>query len=96
VNQTLAALALIIITLYLQTKGGSKWMFAGFPALFMAVMTIWAVIVNQVNFLGAHNMLLTVINILILIIAIWIVIEGLIKFFSSYGTTPGEPEPATT
>jgi carbon starvation protein len=96
VNQTLAALALIIITLYLQKKGGAKWMFAGFPALFMAVMTIWAVIINQVNFLGAHNMLLTVINILILIIAIWIVIEGLIKFFSSYGTTPGEPEPATT
>jgi len=96
VNQTLAALALIIITLYLQRKGGAKWMFAGFPALFMAVMTIWAVIVNQVNFLGAHNMLLTVINICILIIAIWIVIEGLIKFFSSYGTTPGEPAPAAT
>ena len=96
VNQTLAALALIIITLYLQTKGGAKWMFAGFPALFMAFMTIWAVIVNQVNFLGAHNMLLTVINICILIIAVWIVIEGLIKFFSSYGTISGEPAPAAT
>jgi carbon starvation protein len=96
VNQTLAALALIIITLYLQRKGGTKWMFAGFPALFMAVMTIWAVIVNQVNWLGAHNMLLSIINICILIIAVWIVIEGLIKFFSSYGTTPGEPAPAAT
>ena len=96
VNQTLAALALIIITLYLQTKGGAKWMFAGFPALFMAIMTIWAVVMNQVMFLGAHNMLLTVINICILIIAVWIVIEGLIKFFSSYGTISGEPEPATT
>jgi carbon starvation protein len=71
-------------------------MFAGFPALFMAVMTIWAVIVNQVNWLGAHNMLLSIINICILIIAVWIVIEGLIKFFSSYGTTPGEPAPAAT
>jgi carbon starvation protein len=71
-------------------------MFAGFPALFMAIMTIWAVAMNQAKFLGAHNMLLTVINICILILAVWIVIEGLIKFFSSYGTTPGEPEPATT
>ena len=96
VNQTLAALALIIITLYLQTKGGAKWMFAGFPALFMSVMTIWAVVMNQAMFLGAHNMLLTVINICILIIAVWIVIEGLIKFFSSYGATSGEPEPVTT
>ena len=96
VNQTLAALALIIITLYLQTKGGAKWMFAGFPALFMSVMTIWAVVMNQTKFLGAHNMLLTVINICVLIIAVWILIEGLIKFFSSYGKAPIEPEPATT
>lgn len=96
VNQTLAALALIIITLYLQTKGGAKWMFAGFPALFMAIMTIWAVVMNQTKFLGAHNMLLTVINICVLIIAVWILIEGLIKFFSSYGKAPIEPEPATT
>ena len=94
VNQTLAALALIIITLYLQTKGGVKWMFAGFPALFMAIMTIWAVIVNQTKFLGAHNMLLTVVNLCILVVAVWIVIEGLIKFFSSYGGYTGEPEAA--
>ena len=95
VNQTLAALALIIITLYLQTKGGAKWMFAGFPALFMAFMTIWAVIVNQTKFLGAHNMLLTVVNLCILIVAVWILVEGLIKFFGSYGKPTVEPEPAT-
>jgi len=95
VNQTLAALSLIIITLYLQTKGGAKWMFAGFPALFMSVMTIWAVIVNQVHFLGAQNMLLTVINICILIVAVWILIEGLIKFFGAYGKPTVEPAPAT-
>ena len=95
VNQTLAALALIIITLYLQTKGGAKWMFAGFPAIFMAFMTIWAVIVNQTKFLGAHNMLLTVVNLCILIVAVWILVEGLIKFFGSYGKPTVEPEPAT-
>ena len=81
-NQTLAALALIIITLYLQTKGGAKWAIAGIPALFMSIMTIWAVIFNQVNFLSAHNMLLTLINICVLIVAIWIVVEGIVKFFS--------------
>jgi carbon starvation protein len=91
VNQTLAALALIIITLYLQTKGGAKWMISGFPAAFMSIMTIWAVIYNQVNFLSAHNMLLTVINICILIVAVWIVVEGGIKFFSY--TAPSAPEP---
>lgn len=95
VNQTLAALALIIITLYLQRLGGLKWMIAGLPAIFMATMTIWAVILNQRNFLGAHNMLLSVINICILIIAVWIVIEGVLKFFTSIGKTPVEPVATT-
>jgi carbon starvation protein len=95
VNQTLAALALIIITLYLQRLGGLKWLIAGVPAIFMSVMTIWAVILNQKNFLGAHNMLLTVINLCVLLIAVWIVIEGVIRFFANVGEDPVEPVPAT-
>ena len=81
VNQTLAALALIIITLYLKSKGGLKWMVAGIPAVFMAFMTIWAVVMNQLKFGSAHNLMLQVINLIILVIAVWICIEGLIKFF---------------
>jgi len=92
VNQTLAALALIIITLYLKGRGGLKWMIAGLPAIFMSVMTIWAVIMNQFKFGDAHNMLLQVINLIILVIAVWIAIEGFIKFFST-DETPPEPAP---
>jgi carbon starvation protein len=95
-NQTLAALALIIITLYLERRGGLKWLVPGIPAVFMAVMTIWAVILNQVNFLGAHNILLTIINICILITAVWIAVEGIFKFFKLLGKPPAEPEPVTT
>ncbi len=95
VNQTLAALALIIITLYLKAKGGWKWLVAGVPAVFMSVMTIWAVVLNQFYFGTAHNMLLQVINLIILVIAVWILIEDLIKFFSPTHTTQ-EPEPVTT
>jgi carbon starvation protein len=93
VNQTLAALALIIITLYLKARGGLKWMVAGLPAIFMSVMTIWAVIMNQVKFGAAHNPLLQVINIVILFIALWIVVEGVIKFFTLGGEVPPEPAP---
>ncbi len=93
VNQTLAALALIIITLYLKAQGGLKWMIAGLPAIFMSVMTIWAVIINQFEFGTAHNMLLQVINACVLLIAIWIVAEGVIKFFSMGGELPPEPAP---
>jgi carbon starvation protein len=82
VNQTLAALALIIITLYLKTKGGLKWIISGAPAVFMSIMTIWALVLNQFKFGAAHNGLLQIINLVILVIAVWITIEGLIKFFS--------------
>jgi carbon starvation protein len=92
VNQTLAALVLIIITLYLKAAGGWKWLVAGVPAVFMSVMTIWAVVLNQFKFGTAHNLLLQVINLIILVIAVWILIEGLIKFFSPTHTTE---EPAT-
>jgi carbon starvation protein len=95
-NQTLAALALIIITLYLKRQGGVKWVFAGIPAVFMAVMTIWALILNQVKFGAGGNILLTVINICILIIALWIAIEGVIKFFATEEepAAPAAPETA--
>ena len=83
VNQTLAALALIIITLYLKTKGGIKWLISGIPAAFMSVMTLWATLMNQIQFGTENNLLLQVINISILIIVIWIIIEGLLKFIPS-------------
>jgi carbon starvation protein len=82
VNQTLAGLALIIITLYLKTKGGVKWAVAGIPAVLMMFMTIWALILNQTKFGTSHNMLLQVVNGLILFLAIWITVEGVMKFMS--------------
>lgn len=86
-NQTLAALALLIISVYLKSKGGLGWLFAAIPMVFMAVMTIWALILNQGAFGNQNNLLLQVVNVIILIIAVWIVIEGVIKIFSSSGTT---------
>ncbi|WP_319523609.1 carbon starvation protein A [Breoghania sp.] len=83
VNQTLAALALIVITLYLKTKGGLKWLVAGIPAVFMSVMTLWAAVMNQFKFGTQHNLLLQTINLVIIIIAAWIVVEGVVKFFST-------------
>ncbi|MEE4362314.1 MAG: carbon starvation protein A [Desulfotignum sp.] len=82
VNQTLAGLALIIITVYLKDKGGVKWMIAGIPALFMMVMTIWALILNQGSFGTAHNTLLQVVNAIILILAVWITVEGFLRFIN--------------
>ncbi len=82
VNQTLAGLALIIIAVYLKTKGGMKWLVAGIPAILMIVMTIWALVLNQTTFGASHNMLLQVVNAITLLLAIWIAIEGFIKIMS--------------
>jgi len=80
-NQTLAALALIIVTLYLKSKGGLKFLFAGIPCLFMVIMTTWALIMNQYSFIRQNNRLLIIANIIIIIIDIWMVIEGVNHFF---------------
>jgi carbon starvation protein len=89
-NQALAALALLIIALYLKSKGGLKWLVAGIPMVFMAIMTIWALILNQGNFGNQDNLLLQVMNGIILLISIWIVIEGVIKIFSPGSSSPVE------
>lgn len=81
VNQTLAALALIIITLYLKRQGGLKWLVSGIPAVFMSVVTFWASVMNQFQFGTSHNLLLQIVNAVIIIIVIWVTIEGVLKFF---------------
>ncbi len=83
VNQTLAALALIVISVYLKARGGLKWLVSGIPAVFMGVMVIWATVVNQVKFGHDQNLLLQVINIISLIVTCWIMVEGVIKLYQT-------------
>ncbi len=83
VNQTLSALALIIITLYLRTKGGWKWLVSGVPALFMAVMTFWASLMNESDFFATKKILLLSVNGIIILLVLWIAVEGIVKFFNT-------------
>ncbi len=84
VNQILAALALLVLSLYLKTKGGWKWLITAIPAVFMTINIFWATIENQQIFNSENNYLLMIINALIFLISIWIVIEGVIKFISGF------------
>jgi len=77
VNQTLAGLTLVVLTVYLKGKGGMKYLLTGIPALFMIIMTVWALFINEANFLGAGNILLIVVNAIIILIALWVIFEGL-------------------
>jgi len=80
VNQTLAALALILITIYLKPKGKYKWLISGIPAVFMSVMTVWATFLNEFQFIDAKNWLLIIVNTIVILIMLGIIIEGVIKF----------------
>lgn len=91
INQTLAALALIVTTMYLKHKGGYKWLIAGIPALFMVVMTLWASVMNQFEFGGKDNILLQIINVIIIIIVVIVIIEGTVTFFRVKTTKKNKP-----
>ncbi len=81
VNQILAALALIIISIYLKQKRKLAWLLSAIPAVFMFVMTLWAAILNQINFGASNNVLLQIINVIIILSMIWVAGEGLVKLF---------------
>ena len=51
VNQLLAALALLLITIYLRRRGTWGYLLTLGPCLFMLVLTIWAMVWNEVYFL---------------------------------------------
>ena len=81
VNQILASITLLVITIYLKKKGGLKWLISGLPAVFMAINIFWATYINQNIFNSEHNVLLIFVNALVLFMAVWILIESSIAFF---------------
>jgi len=77
-NQTLAALALLLITLWLKRKGGIKFLISGIPCIFMAFITTWALVINQIRFINNQDILLLTLNLIILFLNLWIIVEGTI------------------
>jgi carbon starvation protein len=76
VNQLLAALVLIVITIYVKQKGGLWFLLTGIPAFFMLVVTVWGVIGNEATFVSGSNWLLAFVNGSVLILSCWVMIEG--------------------
>jgi len=83
-NQLLAALALLVVTLYLKRKGGLKFLVTALPCLVMLLITNWAMIKNEMLFLNKQNSpdkwLLVIIGAIIFALALWMTIEAFIAF----------------
>jgi carbon starvation protein len=79
VNQLLAGLALLIITLYLLRRG-TPARYTAIPMVFMLLITGWAMIYNLVGFHTQRNWLLLVMGGVIFILEIWLVLEAYFVF----------------
>ncbi|MFB0551708.1 MAG: carbon starvation protein A [Phycisphaerae bacterium] len=81
-NQLLAALALLLVTLYLKRKGGLKFIVTAVPCLIMLVITNWAMVKNEMSFINKADWLLVIIGGGIFALALWMTIEALTAFFN--------------
>ncbi|KPK43841.1 MAG: carbon starvation protein CstA [Phycisphaerae bacterium SG8_4] len=79
-NQLLAALALLLVTLYLRRKGGMKFVVTAVPCVVMLVITTWAMVENELVFINKKNWLLVTIGGVIFALALWMTVEALLTF----------------
>ena len=90
VNQLLAALALLVITVYLAKKGKSL-VYSGIPLIFMLFMTGWAMVLNLEKFYNKGDWFLFIIGLIVFVLEIWMVIESIVVLGKP---TQGAPETA--
>ena len=84
VNQLLAGLALLVVTIYLAHKKINV-IFTAIPMVFMIFMTAWAIILKIADFHNAGDWPLLAIAILVFILEIWMIAESAIVFRKIYG-----------
>jgi carbon starvation protein len=84
-NQLLAALALLIVTMYLKKKGGIKFILTGIPALIMLTIASYSMFIKEKDFIAnfKNDWLLVIIGCALSVLALWTVIETVIVFFKA-------------
>jgi carbon starvation protein len=88
VNQLLAALALLVVTMYLKRRGGLRYLVAAIPCVIMLVVTGWAMILNEIAYYKDKNTLLIIIGGAVFLLAVWMTFETAILFFKNKITAP--------
>ncbi|MCD4830945.1 MAG: carbon starvation protein A [Anaerohalosphaeraceae bacterium] len=75
VNQLLAALALLVVTMYLKSQGRGKFWVTLLPCLVMLTLTLWALVYKLCDFWSHSNWMLFVIGGIIFALAVWMTVE---------------------
>ena len=92
VNQLLAALALLVATVYLKRRLRFGWLTTALPLVFMLVMTNHAMFLNERTFIRNETWHLVGINAVVQILALWMTVEAVLVFLRTSG--PRAPGPA--
>ncbi len=87
INQLLAGLALVVVTLYLTFKK-AKPLVAAIPTLFLVIMTSWAMVKNIQQYYQTHNWLLFSVGWIVFALMVWLVIEAIIALIRGFKTKP--------
>lgn len=74
-NQLVAALALIVVTLYLEYRR-APFLAAAIPAVVMVGVTVWALVLNLLEYLATGRIHLLVIGAVLLLIEVLMIWEG--------------------
>jgi carbon starvation protein len=90
VNQLLAGLALLVVTVYLAYRKIAL-VYTMIPMIFMLFMTGWAMILNLNTFYTKSNWLLFFIGLAVFALEIWMVIESAIVLRKVYGEEEEKP-----
>jgi carbon starvation protein len=94
VNQLLAGLGLLVVTIYLARKK-INIAYSVIPMIFMIIMTGWAMILNIQKFYASANWLLFFIGLIVFVLEIWMIIESIIVLKTVYGKEEGLPATIT-
>ncbi|HDM08811.1 MAG TPA: carbon starvation protein A, partial [Candidatus Omnitrophica bacterium] len=71
-NQLIAGLALIVVSAWL-VKKGRRATFTLIPAVFMLVITVWALVYKLITFMRTKNLTLSIISVILIILALAVV-----------------------
>jgi len=78
-NQIMGGLTLLAVTLYLMQRKANYFV-ALVPMLFMLVTTIFAMVANVRTFYADGNRLLLAVGSFLLVLAVWLTVEGALRF----------------
>jgi carbon starvation protein len=83
VNQLLAGLALLVVTVYLARRKAPVG-YTLIPMVFMLVVTSWGMVVNLQRYSETSNLLLLTIGLAVLVLELWMVVESLLVLRAIY------------